>query len=173
MDVNQIFKDLGMLVHEQGEVLGKVPELQIRGSKGYFSTDFSVPFQQHSGGVLWFHVGCPSVSHTSVHLEFCFGMISWVNVSGFSPNMVCKLILLRSDLDLLMSKFHQFLTEPVAHLTIVVGYYYALTIWRIVERINIVTPVHPSICSSPSASGASNLCLSFSGGGIHVLWTHF
>ena len=23
MDVNQIFKDLGMLVHEQGEVLGK------------------------------------------------------------------------------------------------------------------------------------------------------
>ena len=24
MDVNQIFKDLGMLVHEQGEVLGKI-----------------------------------------------------------------------------------------------------------------------------------------------------
>ena len=24
MDVNQIFKDLGMLVHEQGEVLGTV-----------------------------------------------------------------------------------------------------------------------------------------------------
>ena len=23
MDVNQIFKDLGMLVHEQGEVIGK------------------------------------------------------------------------------------------------------------------------------------------------------
>mgnify|MGYP000286006809 CR=1 FL=1 len=24
MDVNQIFKDLGMLVHEQGETLGKI-----------------------------------------------------------------------------------------------------------------------------------------------------
>ena len=33
MDVNQIFKDLGMLVHEQGEVLGKnaiISEYSIR-----------------------------------------------------------------------------------------------------------------------------------------------
>ena len=28
-DVNQIFKDLGMLVHEQGEVIGKNESLHI------------------------------------------------------------------------------------------------------------------------------------------------
>ena len=31
----------------------------------------------------------------------------------------------------------------------------------------------PSVCPSPSAFGVSNLHLSFSGGGIRVLWTHF
>ena len=35
----------------------------------------------------------------------------WVTVNGFSLNSVCLLILWRSDLGLLMGKFHQFLTE--------------------------------------------------------------
>ena len=67
----------------------------------------------NSGGVLWFHVGRlwvrPSVvRHPSV---FRFRMITWVNINGFSPNLVCALILWRSDLGLLMGKFRQFLTE--------------------------------------------------------------
>ena len=72
-----------------------------------------------SGGVLWFHVGrpcvCPSVSRPSIcpstHSSiFRFRMITWVNIIGFSPNLVCALILWRSDLGLLMGKFHQILT---------------------------------------------------------------
>ena len=67
MDVNQIFKDLGMLVHEQGEVLGKVPVLQIRGSKGYFSIDFSVPFNSIVAGYYGFMLVVRlSVIHQSI-----------------------------------------------------------------------------------------------------------
>ena len=67
-----------------------------------------------SGGVLWYYIGCPCVC-LSIHLSdvstyFCFHMITWVNVSGFSPNLVCALILKRSGLGLLMGKFCQFLT---------------------------------------------------------------
>ena len=48
----------------------------------------------------------------SVRLSiFCFRMITWVNINGFSPNLVCALILWRSGLGLLMGKFRQFLTE--------------------------------------------------------------
>ena len=60
---------------------------------------------------LLFHtldVRLSSVSHWSV---FHFRMITWVNINGFSPNLVCALILWRSGLGLLMGKFHQFLTE--------------------------------------------------------------
>ena len=66
----------------------------------------------NSGGVLWFHVGhpsvCPSVIRPSV---FRFLMITWVNINGFSPNLVCALVLWRSGLGLLIGKFRQFLTE--------------------------------------------------------------
>ena len=48
-----------------------------------------------------------------------------------------------------------------------VSFYYAPAIPRMVERAYSVTPVRPS------AFGVSNLRLSFSGGGIRVLWTHF
>ena len=70
----------------------------------------------NSGGVSWFHVGrqwvCPSIRRTSVRPSiFRFRMITWVNINGFSPNLVCALILWRSDLELLMGKFHQFLKE--------------------------------------------------------------
>ena len=39
---------------------------------------------------------------------FRFRMITWVNINGFSPNLVCALILLRSGLGLLIGKFHNF-----------------------------------------------------------------
>ena len=44
-------------------------------------------------------------------LYFHFRMITWVNINGFSPNLVCALILWRSALILLMVKFLQILTE--------------------------------------------------------------
>ena len=72
-----------------------------------------------SGGVLWFQVDhlCvhPSVCHPSVHLYFCFWTITWVNFIGFSPNLVCALILWSSGLGLLMASFPQFLTELSVH----------------------------------------------------------
>ena len=51
---------------------------------------------------------CPSV--------FRFQMITWVNINGFSPNLVNALILWRSGLGLLIGKFHQFLTKVICPL---------------------------------------------------------
>ena len=59
----------------------------------------------NSGWLLWFHVGRPCVRPS-----ICFWMITWVNLNGFSPNLVCALILWRSDLGLLMGKFRQIFT---------------------------------------------------------------
>ena len=68
----------------------------------------------NSGGILWYHVGCLCVCliiHLSyVHLYFCLRTITWVNVNGFSTNLVCALILWRSGFELLMGKFCQFLS---------------------------------------------------------------
>ena len=58
-----------------------------------------------SGRVLWFHIGRPWVSASI----FCFQIITWVNINGFSPNLLCALILWRSGLGLLMGNFRQFL----------------------------------------------------------------
>ena len=44
-------------------------------------------------------------------------------MNGFSPILVCALILWRSGLGLLMGTFHQIFTELSAHLTIMAGYY--------------------------------------------------
>ena len=49
-----------------------------------------------------------SVCFTSAHPCFHFRIITWVNANGFSPNLVCALILWRSGLGLLMGQFHQF-----------------------------------------------------------------
>ena len=38
-------------------------------------------------------------------------MITWVNINGFSPNLVCASILCSSGLGLLMGKFRQILSE--------------------------------------------------------------
>ena len=55
---------------------------------------------------------CPSISRMSISASvFRFRMITWVNVNGFSPNLVCALILWQSGLGLLMGKFLQILTE--------------------------------------------------------------
>ena len=49
-----------------------------------------------------------------------FQMITWVNINGFSPNLVCAFILWRSGLELLIGKFHQILTELSARDTPIV-----------------------------------------------------
>ena len=51
---------------------------------------------------------CPSFCCTTVHPYFCFQMITWLNVNGFSLNLVCALILWRSGLGLLIGKFRKF-----------------------------------------------------------------
>ena len=40
-----------------------------------------------------------------------------MNVNGFSPNLVCASILLKSGMGLLMGEIRQFLTELPAHNT--------------------------------------------------------
>ena len=60
-------------------------------------------------------VVCPSFFH--------FQMITSVNINGFSPNLVCALILWRSGLGLLMGKFRQIFMELSARDKIMVGYY--------------------------------------------------
>ena len=64
-------------------------------------------------------------------LIFCFWMITKVNVSGISPNLVYALILWRSGLGLLMGKLCQFMTELSAGHTIGVRYYYFTILYRI------------------------------------------
>ena len=49
---------------------------------------------------------CPFV--TSVCLYFHFRTLTWVNIKGFSTNMICALMLWRSGLGLLMGQFHNF-----------------------------------------------------------------
>ena len=78
--------------------------------------------QSHdSGGVLWFHFGHPcvclsihqSINSMSIHLSICisFPDENLNNINGFSPNLVCALIVWRSGLGLLMGKFHHILME--------------------------------------------------------------
>ena len=67
---------------------------------------------QDSDGILWFHVCvCPSVCLLYVHPYFRLRTIAWVNVNGFSPNLLFALILWGFGLGLLMGKFSQFLIE--------------------------------------------------------------
>ena len=74
-------------------------------------------YSQHNRGrILWFRIRCQSICPAG-HLYFCFWMITWVNVNGFSPNLVCALILWRSCFGLLMGKFCHFLTDLSARHT--------------------------------------------------------
>ena len=69
----------------------------------------------------------PSVSFTELPAWdmpiFSFPDDNLVNINGFSPNLVCALILWRSGLGLLMGKFRQIFTELSARDTIMAGYY--------------------------------------------------
>ena len=66
----------------------------------------------NSGGYYGFTLVVREPRRLSVHPSiFSFRMITWVNINGFSPNLVCALILWRSGLGWLMGKFRQFLTE--------------------------------------------------------------
>ena len=83
--------------------------------KWHFSY-FYIPPHDSGGVLLWFHAErpcvCPPVSRTWTSVfpsVFRFRMITWVNINVFSPNLVCALILWRSDLGLLMANFVQFL----------------------------------------------------------------
>ena len=56
---------------------------------GYYG--FTLDVHRYYGFTLELCVSiCPSLS---IQLYFCFLMITWVNVSGVSPNLVCALIL--------------------------------------------------------------------------------
>ena len=46
----------------------------------------------------------------AIHPYFTFRRITWVNLNGFSPNLICALLLLRSAVGLLFAKFRKFLT---------------------------------------------------------------
>ena len=54
---------------------------------------------------------------------FRFRMITLVNLNGFSPNLVCALILRRSGLRLLMGIYREFLTKLSARDTIMARCY--------------------------------------------------
>ena len=89
---------------------------------------FNIYILSHdSGRILQFHIGRPCARTSSVVLSiclllfFCFQKITWVNINGFTPNLVCALILWRSGLEMLIGKFRQFLTQLSAHNTNVSG----------------------------------------------------
>ena len=46
--------------------------------------------------------------------HFHFRVITLVNINGFSPNLVCAVILWRSAFGLLKGKFRQFLTRVIS-----------------------------------------------------------
>ena len=66
---------------------------------------------------------CPYVHRSAVCSFFHFQTITWVNTNGFSPDIVCAFVLLRSGLGLLMDKFLQFLIKSSVHYIIGAGYY--------------------------------------------------
>ena len=69
-----------------------------------------------SGRVSWLHIGrpcvCPSVRQSYICPSvFYLRIITWVNINGFSPNLVCAWILWRSGFGLLFDKNRQILTD--------------------------------------------------------------
>ena len=76
---------------------------------------------------------CPSVRQSVVCIWFLDDNLS--NINGFSPNLVCALILWRSGLGLLMGKFHQILMD-----IIVLCFYYHCSIEIPVFNANSVGP---------------------------------
>ena len=56
--------------------------------------------------------------HVFLWQYFHFRMITWININGFSPNLVCALILWRSGLGLLIGEFRQFFTLSACNTSI-------------------------------------------------------
>ena len=77
---------------------------------GYYGFNLDVRVSDH-----------PSVVRPSVLLSLPGDNL--ININGFSPNLVCTLILWRSGLGLLMGKFCQIFTELSASDTIMEEYY--------------------------------------------------
>ena len=65
---------------------------------------------------IWFGIANEQTSSNFYETGpyFCFRMITWINVRGFSPSLVCALILCSSSLGLLMGKFRQILTVTIS-----------------------------------------------------------
>ena len=106
-----------------------------------------------SGGVLWLHVGhpcvCPSVRESyvrpSARFFFRFRIIL-VHINGFSPNLVCALMLWRSGLGLLMGGCRQ--------ISIMVGYYsltFLFTIKTLNHSLGLFSRLIPSVSLSSLA----------------------
>ena len=78
---------------------------------------------------IWFRIANGQISSIfdgiiclqHMHI-FHFRTITYVNLNGFSPNLICALMLWRSGLGLLLGTFHPFLTELSFHDTMA-GYY--------------------------------------------------
>ena len=79
----------------------------------------------------------------ALHQYFSFRTITLVNLNGFSPNLICALILWRSALRLLSGKFRQFLT--VICLLHDSGGYYRFTFYFIMPPLTIRFCVRSSI----------------------------
>ena len=72
---------------------------------------------------LWFWIANGQIlTELSARNTFLsFRTISWLNLNGFSPNLICALILWNPGLGSLMGKFRQFLTELSARDMIMTG----------------------------------------------------
>ena len=66
---------------------------------------------------------CFGIAYRQIDPYFTLRTITRVNLIGFSPNLTCALILLRSALGLLIGKFRQFLTASSAGGMIMMGFY--------------------------------------------------
>ena len=77
---------------------------------------------------------CLSIRQSYVR-PFLFPDDNWVNISGFSRNLVCVLLLRRSGLGLLLGKFRQSFTELSVHDTTMAGYYSLTFLFHIVNLV--------------------------------------
>ena len=78
---------------------------------------------------IWFRIAIGQISSffdrvylPATHLCFCFRTIIWVNLIGFSPNLICALILWWYGLGLLFGTFPHF-WQLSPHNTIMARYY--------------------------------------------------
>ena len=84
----------------------------------YFWRQFDFVYTRpYDSGIMVSHWTSVCQLYVWLSVRFFFQMITWVKVSGLSPNLVSALILWRSGLGLLMGKFRQILAELSARNT--------------------------------------------------------